>query len=121
MYYWKTSTNVKKIQRSVNKEARHLNQTLEEDPLFKGRFYIHQLERVVHRYDGELYCSFLFEFVDRETGKFAHYWFNDTDFNGISKWRVWEKMNFFITEYVDFWGAKPRPTRETTIDYRKRK
>lgn len=121
MYKWKTSTNLKKIQRSVNKTIRYLNESLEKDELWKGRFYAHQLDRIVYREPDALYVKFLLEFVDRQTGKFAHYWFNEIDLNGISVWRLWEKMNSFIVDYVSVWRESPYPTRATSIDYRKGK
>ena len=121
MYKWKTSTNLKKIQRSVNKTIRYLNESLEKDELWKGRFYAHQLERRVYREPDALYVKFLFEFVDRQTGKFAYYWFNEIDLNGISTWRLWERMNSFIVDYVNAWAESPRPNRATSIDYRKGK
>lgn len=117
---WKTTTDAKKIQRAVNKIARKLNKTITDDELWKGRFYVHQLDRKTYRYDGIFYGKFLFEFVDKQTGKFAHYWFDENVFIGISEYKFWEKMNFFIVDYVNVWAENPRPNRETSIDYRGR-
>ena len=63
-------TYVKKVQRRVNALIKRQNQTLAEDELWLGRFYIRQLRRDVWKFeDGSGACvSFLFEMVDKKTG-----------------------------------------------------
>ena len=120
MLHWKTTTNRKKIQRHINSEVRNMNRTIERDDLWRGRFYCRQKE--IYFYPSEdkswVYAEVIIEFIDRKTGKFALYRFRKEDFLG-SAWRFWERMNYFITEYVDVWAENPRPSLKNIWDYRK--
>ena len=62
-----TKTYIKKVQRRVNALIRRYNKALEEDDLWKCRFYIQQLRRDVWKFeDGSgASVSFLFEMADK--------------------------------------------------------
>ena len=117
---WKTTLNRKKIQREINKVIRHMNNSIEQDELWLGRFYCHQ--RSIRWYPSEdrtwVYAKVEVEFIDRKTGKaFTHY-FNKEDFLGRS-WRLWDAMNDFIITYCRVWAEVPPPSLHNTWDYRK--
>ena len=62
--------NYKKIQRKVNKIVRKLNKQIEDDELWKGRFYIRQVKRYMKPFDdmSGVDDAFLFEMYDKKTG-----------------------------------------------------
>lgn len=107
---WLTSKNAKVHQHRMNKAMRELNKTLENDNLWRGRFYVHQVARQRQVYeDGsgmELWVTL--ELVDRKTGRTkqvletVNYW---TSFCS----RIFWKMNSFIVEDVGVWSEDPRP------------
>lgn len=107
---WLTSKNAKAHQRRMNKAMRELNKTLENDNLWHGRFYVHQVARQRQVYeDGsgmELWVTL--ELVDRKTGRTkqvletVNYW---TSFCS----RIFWEMNSFIVEDVGVWSEDPRP------------
>ena len=121
MQNWKTTTNRKKIQRHINKEIRDLNRTLERDPLWRGRFYCKQTDiAFVKGNDNTYTCAIVgVEFIDRKSGKRMHHLFRKEDFMGTT-WRLWERMNYFITERCDVWEEDPRPSIKNPWDYKAR-
>ena len=121
MYKWLETKNLKKIQRRINSIVRDMNTTIYNDPLWKGRFYVRQLDRKVELSDDKswLHVLFYFEFIDKETNHRYYHWFRKEDMLG-SGWRFWEAMNDFIVVKCHVWDADERPTRDTTIDYRER-
>jgi hypothetical protein len=119
MKNWKTTTNVKKIQRHVNSIVRAMNKNIYNDELWKGRFYVRQTKRRVEKEDDWVYVRFEMEFVDRQTGKTKKYYYDKSDMLGTSTWKFFQDVNDFIVEVCDVWREDPRPNRETSIDYRK--
>lgn len=109
MMNWKTTTNRKKIQRHINKVLREMNKSIEQDSLWLGRFYCHQIDIAFFPSDDHsyTYCHVGVEFVDRKTGFSEMYAFHKEDFmwNG---YRVWEAMNNFIVHDCDVWSGNPR-------------
>lgn len=107
---WLTSKNAKVHQRRMNRAMRELNKTIENDSLWRGRFYVHQIARQRQVYeDGsgmELWVTL--ELVDRKTGRTkqmletVNYW---TSFCS----RLFWEMNSFIVEDVNVWAEDPRP------------
>jgi hypothetical protein len=89
---------------------RELNKNIENDSLWCGRFYVHQIARQRYVYeDGsgmELWVTL--EFVDRKTGRTkqlletVNYW---TSFCS----RLFWEANTFIVEDVNVWAEDPRP------------
>ncbi len=107
---WLTSKNTKVHQRRMNRAMRELNKNIENDSLWRGRFYVHQIARQRYVYeDGsgmELWV--ILEFVDRKTGRTkqlletVNYW---TSFCS----RLFWEANTFIVEDVNVWAEDPRP------------
>ena len=120
MKNWKTTTKRKKIQRHINKEIRDLNRTIERDPLWRGRFYCKQTDIAFRSSeDGTYtYVAIAVEFIDRKSGKAMHSIFRKEDLMGTA-WRLWEKMNYFITEWCEVWEENPRPSIKNPQDYKK--
>ena len=107
---WLTSKNAKVHQRRMNRAMRDLNKNIEEDNLWRGRFYVHQIARQRHVYeDGsgmELWVTL--ELVDRKTGRTKQM------FESVNYWtsfcsRLFWEMNEFIINDVDVWSEDPRP------------
>ena len=122
MKNWKTTTNRKKIQRHINKVIRDLNRTVERDELWRGRFYCKQTDIAFANAKDGAYTDAAIgvEFIDRKSGKAMHYIFRKEDFMGTA-WRLWERMNYFITAWCDVWSEDPRPSINNVYDYRKDK
>lgn len=121
---WVYSNNRKKQQRKMNKMIRHMNKHIEKDDLWKGRFYAKQvLNSYFTPYEdksgAELFVQI--EFRDKQTGKTM------LQADTVAAWchwngcRLFEKMNYFITEWCQVWKEDPRPHRDTSIDYRRGK
>ena len=120
MKQWKTTTKRKKIQRHINKVLRDMNKNIECDDLWLGRFYCYQTDiAFAMSEDGTYrYAAIGVEFKDRKSGKAMHHVFRKEDFMGHA-WRVWERMNYFITEWCEVWNEDPRPSVKNPWDYRK--
>lgn len=114
------SMNRKKHQRAVNRIVRKLNKSIENDDLWRGRFFCRQKEAYFHIYDdmsgANLYV--LLEMVDKKTGltrKFMTDSFYLSGPFGCSK--LFLEMNDFIVEDCYVW-YKEEPHQDK-IDYRK--
>lgn len=107
---WLTSNNRKRHQRAMNKLMRNLNENIEQDELWRGRFVVRQLaSHFVPYEDGsgsELWVCL--QFLDRLTG--TSYEALET----VNHWRMWNgghlfwDMNRFITE-GPVWESDPKP------------
>ena len=121
---WVYSNNRKKQQRKMNRMIRKMNKNIENDSLWKGRFYAHQVKGSYFtpyedKSGAELFVQI--EFVDRKTGKTmltADLVASWCHWNGV---KIWEKMNYFIVNWCDVWREDPRPSEKNAIDYRKKK
>lgn len=108
MAYWLTSKNKKRHQRAINKLVRAFNRQLEQDDLWLGRFMVRQIYSPQWYYyeDGsgaELFVHL--KFIDRATGR---YWIAAHDVNHWRSfhgngYRLWETMNWLITQHWDVW------------------
>ena len=101
---WLYSNKRKVHQRAMNRLIRQMNQSIANDDLWLGRFYVKQVDAQWRQYDdksgSELYVRL--RFIDKKTG--ISY---DTPFNTVNHWRfgarIYWKMNWFIVEYCDVW------------------
>ena len=120
MQNWKTTINRKKIQRHINSVLRDINRTIERDELWLGRFYCKQIDIVFTNSEDNtyVYAAIVVEFIDRKTGKAMRSAFRKEDFMGTA-WRVWERTNYFITQWCEVWSEDPRPSIYSPWDYRK--
>lgn len=110
-----------KLQRQVNKKVRNMNIDIREDPLWKGRYFAHQIRANFHEFeDGSgVMMNFTLRFFDRKTKKYKDYIFHT--FSEGTKWLNWDLFNF-MNEFIinsGVWEESPRPTYNNTPDYRK--
>ena len=121
---WTCSHSRKKQQRKMNQLVRTMNKNIENDELWKGRFYCHQVHYAPFYTYEDKSGSVLFvtlEFVDRKTGKTMLSADDVSSWRHINEYHLWEKMNYFITTWCKVWEENPRPNKENAIDYRKKK
>lgn len=105
MKEWLTSGNRKVHQRAMNKLMRDTNENIASDELWRGRFIVRQL---ASQWDGhELYT--VVELIDRLTGQRACHFNSVNSWLFMNGWRMFEVMNYFITEETEVWGKDPRP------------
>ena len=117
MKHWKSTTDVKKIQRHVNRCIRHMNKVIEEDELWRGRFFARQIERYVRREKDWVQVGFHMRFYDKKTKITQDFYYQKTDFF-ICCHKPWLDMNNFIVETCNVWQEDPRPSIKDAIDYR---
>lgn len=119
----KETWNYKKIQRKVNKIVRKLNKQIEDDELWKGRFYIRQVKRYMKPYDdmSGIDDAFLFEMYDKKTGMkhLSNGWYSYFALKTFNK-LAWD-LNNFIVDICKVWQEDPRPNINNAIDYRNKK
>ena len=115
MMQWLTSMDRKVHQRALNRAIRAFNKSLENDDLWCGRFIVRQYEDSPQwrRYEdgsgAELWVKL--KFIDRATGRYyvgAHSVNHWLSFNGQ---RVWELMNWLITEHWKVWNETLNPQK----------
>ena len=113
--------DIHRIIKKVTREIRILNKEIENDPLWKGRFYAEPIRVDYERFDDKsgVLCKYFIVFVDKETKKQALYTNETTGtminiFSGKMGWA----MNDFIVDYINVWENE-HPTRESAKDYTK--
>ena len=116
---------LKKIQRTFNTIMRKLNQNIEKDDLWRGRFEVRQINRSTYAYSDHSGYSFVahVRFVDKKTGQFyekAIDCFSGFFANKSAGWHLWEGMNYFITEVVKVWEEEPDISTQR-VDYTRNK
>ena len=118
-FKWKHSSKRKVHQRAVNRVIRAINENIENDELWRGRFFVRQYESCVVRYeDGSGNQLFIqLRFYDHKTRKYWDMWISS---NKAIIWggsHIWRAMNDFIVEKLDVW-TNDDPRADKT-DYRK--
>ena len=121
---WTFSMSRKKQQRKMNQLVRIMNKNIENDDLWKGRFYCHQVNySPFHVYEdksgAQLFVTL--EFVDKKTNKTMMAADTVSSWRHINGYTLWNKMNYFITEWCKVWEENPRPNKDNAIDYRRKK
>lgn len=120
---WPRTFNKKKIQRKVNKIVRNINKNVEADELWKGRFYIDQVRRSMKPFTdmSGIDDYFLFEFHDRKTGvsKLSDKWYSSDELKLFGT--LFLELNEFVVKYCKVWEEDPKPSQETSIDFRRNK
>ena len=110
MRKWKTSYNRKVYQRALNRCVRRINQTLIDDDLWQGRFFIRQKQSQFRLYEdrsgADLYV--ILEMCDRKTGitatirvsanHYSHLFWAMNDFI-IKNCKVWENEKPYEERY----------------------
>lgn len=115
--YSMVSHSRRKHQRWLNRYCRYANRVIEEDPLWRGRFYVTQLQSDMERFEdgsGGIIRA-LIQMKDRKTGITFEKWYSGFDMN----WEFWIDFNSFILEKVMVWKEYPNPD-DDIIFYRKK-
>lgn len=92
----------RKAQSKINKRVKALNRNIENDYLWRGRFYIRQVDANWERFDdGSGGCLKVWlEIRDKKTGLFMGFAIDNYD----RGWKLWEAGNQFIAEHSDVWN-----------------
>ena len=119
MQYWNTSKNKKRHQRAINKLVREFNKNLTEDDLWQGRFQVYQIYApgwYLYEDGSGADMVVCLQFVDRATGRYFERWKTVNEWRGFhaNGWRIWELMNWLITQHWDIW--KEDLARERRMD-----
>ena len=91
----------KKAQAKINKSVRLMNKNIQNDSLWRGRFYVRQTDANWERFEdgsGGLLNVWL-EVRDLKTGVFWGFRIDNYD----RGWHLWEHVNKFIAEYSGVW------------------
>ena len=111
----------KKLQKQVNRIVKNINLGIKNDPLWKGRYFIRQINATFWNFeDGSgIEMEFMLRAHDRKTNQTEDKIFNT--FSGSAYWLNWDFFNF-INDFIlnsGAWEENPRPTYDNTPDYRK--
>lgn len=91
----------KKAQSKINHNVRAMNKNLQNDDLWRGRFYVHQTDAYWDRFEdgsgGEL--RVWLEIRDKKTGLYHGFMIDNYD----RGWHLWEKVNDFIVSKSSVW------------------
>ena len=91
----------KKAQKKINKMTRAMNANILHDNLWRGRFYVHQVDANWERFDdGSGGClSVWLEVRDKKTGKYHGFQMDNYD----RGWKIWTAVNDFICNDSGVW------------------
>ena len=110
---WLTSFDRKKHQRRMNKYVRAINKNIENDDLWRGRFYVRQVgSPTFYVYEDKSGASLEhihLVITDRMTGQEKHEW---DSVNGWCHWggsRLWQFVNDAIVKDFDVWHEESDP------------
>ena len=126
---WMYSFNRKKHQRHMNKYVRAINKNIENDDLWRGRFYVRQVDSpyfyVYEDGSGASLERIHLVITDRATGNTYDGW---DSVNGWCHWngsRLWQWVNTAIVEHFDVWNSNKINPRELKnnpdYDFRRKK
>ena len=107
---WRYSFNPKVHQRAVNKVVRELNQNIENDSLWQGRFFMRQYSRYIISFeDGSgMLLGLEMRLYDKKTKQYMRWFCDSHDVTIWSGSKAWRRMNDFIVEDLDVWrNEKP--------------
>ena len=117
-----TSLNPRVHKRALARVLRQMNKNIENDELWKGRFYVRAVNSPrIRRYEDGSGISYwiTLEATDRKTG------ITQRAYGSVDHWAhwngfyLWQFMNDFIIKDCNVWAENPRPTLENTPDWRK--
>lgn len=118
MYCNLTTLNRKKHQRWLNKQFRAVNKSIEQDDLWRGRFYIEQISNQFTIYEDHsgAYLWVKYACVDKKTGLAQLNWNNSYTLSSHS-WNLFWFINNFIVDQIQVWENE-KPDEDKT-DYTK--
>lgn len=109
----------RRIKNTIQECIDKVNKNIYNDELWKGRFVVKVSEiKFTRCEDGSgYYASIKIEMLDKQTGlcKYEYLGYSDL-FLQVSIFRY---LNDFIIKDVKVWEENPRPSIETSVDYRK--
>ena len=117
---WICTVNRKKQQRHMNKLVRKMNKIIEQDSLWKGRFCARQVESpqwtvYEDKSGAELFVHLLF--IDKKTKQVMLKADTVASWSHWNGCKLWETMNYFITEWCETWRGTERLSYENAIDF----
>lgn len=129
MNSWMTSFNRKKHQRRMNQYVRAINKNIENDDLWRGRFYVRQVDSpyfyVYEDKSGASLEHIHLVITDRKTGKTVDGWDSMNGWCHFNGSRLWRFVNDAIVEIFDVWHENPDPIelkqQGKIVDYRRKK
>ena len=92
----------RKAQSKINKTVRALNRNIEQDYLWRGRFYARQVDANWERFSdgsGGILNAWI-EIRDKKTGLYMGVKVDNYQFRG---WKLWEAANKFVGEFSGVW------------------
>lgn len=93
----------KQYQRQLNKKIKMLNKSIENDPLWLGRFYAYQVDCRWCRFQdnsGGILIAFI-RMVDKKTGKYKDYRLEYAPYYITINWHItMDIANDFVVEYL---------------------
>jgi hypothetical protein len=102
----------KRAQKQINRHTRALNKNLLEDNLWRGRFYVHQVDANWEEFEdgsgGELRCWI--EIRDKKTGLYHGFVIS----NYGTGWKLFEESNNFIVQDSGVWDDINAVKNDTT-------
>lgn len=110
----------KRHQRAINGAVRKINKQIENDPLWRGRFVVRQIDADFHTFEdgsGSI-LTVMLRFYDKKTG------ITDdilADSYATSMWgsaKLFWAMNDFIVNTCDVWSSKNEHPKYDLTDYR---
>ena len=105
----------RKHQHWFNKYCRYVNKSIEDDPLWLGRFAIKQICTHMNWFEdgsGGLMTAQILMY-DKKTNIARTGWYDGLDMD----WKFWNDFNDFIITDCKVWEEKPDP-RNNIIDFR---
>ena len=123
MYYLMgDSLKRNKHQRKVTRVIRNMNKEIEQDELWKGRFFARTLKTDYKIYPDKsgAVIYVLLQFCDKKTGITRAEWFDEW---GIMRWKMFWSMNDFIVNYCNAWkdnNPKYDKTDYTKVEFKER-
>lgn len=116
---WICSTDRKVHQRRLNRLVRDLNKNIENDDLWRGRFFIRQHSAEFEKYEdgsgGNLYVYL--RFYDKKDMKYQEFYGDSCSLCHFGGSRLWLTMNSFITEISSAWKDGNSPYKEDKSAY----
>jgi hypothetical protein len=91
----------RKAQSRINKRVRALNKNIHDDYLWRGRFFVRQVDANWDRFEdgsGGVLTVWL-EIRDKKTGKYMGFAIDNYD----RGWKLWTAGNEFIAEHSGVW------------------
>lgn len=125
---WLRSLNRKKYQRRINQYVRAMNKNIENDDLWRGRFYVRQVGfPEFHIYDDRSGADLFIHLrcYDRLTGEYTDGWADVNEWCHFGGSKLWHFVNDAIVDKMNVWRKDefdPYKLRyEAKYDYRRKK